>query len=117
MSCRLCLAAKVRRNWIGHVPLNSLSIHLPNGMLHGNDIAVRGFRGMAGRVLIEFCLVDPEQEFALTFLNVRLLPSRVVLQLAYLIIRRDFGQSSLGRSPGITLVNRKRDSKPRGERG
>jgi hypothetical protein len=34
-------------------------------MSHGDHIATRGFRSMAGRVLVEFCLVHPEQEFNL----------------------------------------------------
>jgi hypothetical protein len=66
MSCRLRLAAKVCRNWIGHVPRNGLSVHLLNGVLHSNHIAARGFRGTAGRVLGNFCLVDPEQESCAT---------------------------------------------------
>ena len=43
-----------------HLPRNRLSIHLPNGALHGNHIAARGFRGMAGLVLVELCLAHPE---------------------------------------------------------
>jgi hypothetical protein len=50
---------------VGYVPCNGLSINLPNGMLYGNHIAARGFRGMAGRVPVEFSLVHPEQEFTL----------------------------------------------------
>jgi hypothetical protein len=48
-----------------YVPCNYLSIHLPNGVLHGDHIAARGFRGMAGGVPVEFCLVYPKQEFNL----------------------------------------------------
>ncbi len=52
-------------NWIGHIPRNGLSIHLPNGMLQGNHVAARGFCGVAGRVLGNLCLVGLEQEFTL----------------------------------------------------
>jgi hypothetical protein len=47
---------------IRHAPGNNVSIHLPNGMLDSNDVAARGFRGTAGRVLGNFRVVDPEKK-------------------------------------------------------
>ena len=48
------------------MPRNSLSVYLPNGMLQSNHIAARKFRGTAGSVPCNFCLVDSEQEFTLS---------------------------------------------------
>ena len=50
---------------LAEAPRNGLAIHLTNGMPHGNHIAARKFCGTAGRVLVEFCLVNPLQESGL----------------------------------------------------
>jgi hypothetical protein len=86
--CTSRLGSRVRETH--YVPRNALSTQLPNSVLRGNHIATRTRRCMAGRVLVEFCLVHPEQEFTLFFLDVR---CRVVPQLAYPIVRGDLRES------------------------
>jgi hypothetical protein len=44
------------------IPRNGLSVDLPNGVPKSNHVTARGFRGTAGRVLGEFCVVRAQEE-------------------------------------------------------
>ena len=48
-----------------HILRNTLSVHLPNSVLHSHQIAARRLCGVAGGVLGEVCLMYSKQESTL----------------------------------------------------
>jgi hypothetical protein len=62
---RTVLAGLERWNETHYVSRNALSVQLPNGMLQSNHIASRKFRGTAGGVIGNFCVVDPQKKSTL----------------------------------------------------
>jgi hypothetical protein len=89
---------------ISHISRNSLSVYLPDSVLHSHQIAARRLRGVAQWVLGEFRLMHPTQEFVLLPETFDCSGGEFFHKLRTVILRSISGGSSHGRSLGESVV-------------